>query len=93
MLRIIVWYSGNVPTQACTFIFATQCLNIVNLPVTVLLTFISQTVIFSMTEYGSVWPIDQDTLIFYGIFSVLLGALSYGMKLTMKKKDDKEPVF
>lgn len=46
-----------------------------------------------MTEYGSVWPIDQDTLIFYGIYSVLLGALSYGMKLTMKKKDDKEPVF
>ena len=57
VLRIILWYAGGVPSTACTFIFPIHCLTIVNVPVTVLVTFISQTLIFNLIEYDTVWPV------------------------------------
>ena len=41
VLRIIIYFSFGVRTHGCTFIFGTQNLTLVNLPVTVLATFVS----------------------------------------------------
>ena len=64
------------------------------MPVTVFATFVSQTLVTNLTETGSVWPVDQDSLIFHGVFSVALGVISIGLKaFFVKKKEDKDPVF
>ena len=64
------------------------------MPVTVFATFVSQTLVTNLTETGTVWPIDQDSLVFHGVFSLALGVISFGLKaILVKKKEDKDPVF
>ena len=94
MIRLALWYLVEVKTRACTFIFVTQCLEIYNLPVTVLATFISQTLITNLVERGAVWPVEPDSMVFHLIFCIGLGVISFGLKMALKQKDsDKDPVF
>ena len=94
VVRLVLWYGSQVRTRGCTFIYMTQCLEIYNLPVTVFATFVSQTLVTNLTETGTVWPIDQDSLVFHGVFSLALGVISFGLKkILVKKKEDKDPVF
>ena len=93
-VRVILYWLTGLQTQACTFIFGTQCLKLVNAPVTVTATFLTQTLVSNFIERGAIWPISQDILVFHLLLSVGLGALSYGLKLAYKtKNDDKDPVL
>mmetsp|Transcript_29229 Transcript_29229/g.36305 ORF Transcript_29229/g.36305 Transcript_29229/m.36305 type:complete len:152 (+) Transcript_29229:31-486(+) len=94
VLRLLLHAGFSVKTQACTFIFGTQCLTLVNLPFTILATFVTQTLVGNLIEHGSLWPIPQEMLLFYAVYSVLLAALSLGLKTALKvKEDDKDPVL
>ena len=87
VIRLVIWYLISIPTRACTFIFATQCLSIYNLPVTVLATFVSQTLISNLISTGAVWPVPIETIVFSAVFCVLLGGLNIGLSQTSKEKD------
>ena len=94
VIRLAVWYLTEIKLRACTFIFPTQCLDIYNLPVTVLVTFISQTILSNQIEKGTLWPIDDDSILFHAMFCIGLGVIQFGLKAIYKKKeDDKDPVF
>ena len=56
-IRTIVTLTLHVKMPACTYIFPSQCLTIVNVPVTVLITFVSQTLLGNWLERGKLWPI------------------------------------
>ena len=96
VLRLLVFYLTEIKMRASMFIFPTQCLDIFNLPITVLATFASQTLITNFTEKAgaSMWPIDQDIIFFHVIFCIGLGVISFALKTALKKKEsDKDPVF
>ena len=57
---------------------------------TVLATFVSQTLIGNFLENGTFWPIQQEMLVFYIVFSILLGLLCVGLKAAFIDKDDKK---
>ena len=45
LIRVFSWFVLGVPTDACGFIFPVLSLTIVNLPITVIMAFFSQTVV------------------------------------------------
>ena len=57
---------------------------------TVLATFVSQTLIGNFLENGTFWPIPQEMLVFYIVFSILLGLLCFGLKAALIDKSDKK---
>ena len=94
VLRLLVFLICGAKTKACTFIFMTQCLTIVNLPITVLSTFVTQTLVSNFIERGTLWPVSQETLMYHALFCALLGGIAYGLRIALKtKEDDKDPVF
>ena len=94
VLRLLLWYILGVSTKACSFIFATQCLTLYNTPVTLLVTFVTQTMVSNLIERGVVWPIPSEVLVFHAIFTCLLGVSYFAItKAFVTSKEAKDPVF
>ena len=94
VIRLLLWYTIGVSTKACSFIFMTQCLVLYNMPVNMLVTFVTQTLVSNLIERGAVWPVPQEVLVFHALFTGLLGVSYFGLnKAFVKSKKDKDPVF
>ena len=94
VMRTLVWFLAGIKMPASTYIFPTQCLTIMNVPVTVVVTFVTQTLLGNWIERGQLWPIPHETLVFYIVFCGILAALSVGLKSALKKQnEEKDPVF
>merc|ERR1712110_826384 len=73
LLRLFAFFAMGIQTDASGFIFPTQSLNVVNLPITVIVTFVAQTAVGCLI-YGQSYQ-TVDTGMFNVFFCAMLGAI------------------
>ena len=92
-LRLFCWFALGLKMRGCAAIFASQCLTIHSLPVTLALVWVTQVIASTLIEQGNL-HVSQEVLVFNAIFCALLGGLAIALdKFVKKKKEDKDPVF